>query len=298
MVGLLLSLAGASISLVLLIIEKKESRKRRAILALATAGFLVFLGQQFLSYFSAKASEQIFNSLNERTKEINTKTTRIDSTVTVMQLFMSKLTSTGIDKIGVRVESLDDLENLHAFEKGSPETWSVYLNWLMSSATGKKALKFTVNTNREYNYSLVLLYLMTDRNNHEFVRNIINSYSSWPHFPKSSDISSIESSDPLCDLVIFERNNGEILGFASAKDLLKNLTQLNNRQEFERALNSVNSDFKNFAINNLTSFHLSANGRSLEEVASSMINNNISQTVNDIDSKCYYLDLSNMFKLQ
>jgi len=42
MIGLLLSLAGASISLVLLIIDKKEDKKKRIILTLATTGFLIF----------------------------------------------------------------------------------------------------------------------------------------------------------------------------------------------------------------------------------------------------------------
>ncbi|MCD4747154.1 MAG: hypothetical protein K8R58_12730 [Bacteroidales bacterium] len=298
MIGLLLSLAGASISLVLLIIDKKEDKKKRIILTLATTGFLIFFGQQFLNYFSSKASDQIFKNLDDRTKIINTKTTRIDSNISVLQVLISKLDNTSIDKIGIVVKSLDDLENLYAFDKGNPEAWAKYQTWLMTPLNGKKALRFIVNTNRHYNYSLVLLYLMTDRSNLEFVRNTIDSYQNWSKFPQSSDWDLINSSKPLCDLVIFENHNGKIIGFAKAKELLENLYQIKNNQEFEYALNSENGDFENYATNNLTSFQISARGQSIEEVSTCMINENISETVSYIESVRYYLNLSLLFELK
>lgn len=298
MIGLILSIAGASISLVLLIIDKKKDKKRQIILTLATIGFLIFLGQQFIGYFSSKASAEIFKNLDERTKIIKAKTTHIDSTVSVLQVLISKLNNTSIEKIGIIVKSLDDLERLHAFDKGNPEAWNQYQDWLTSSIKGKKALRFVVNSNRHYDYSLMLLYLMTDGNNTPFVRRIIGSHSNWSNFPRSMDWSKVNSSTPLCELVIFENSHGDILGFAQTKDFLLNLNHIPDRQEFESALNSSDGDFLTYATNNLTSFYKSAKGKSLEDVSKSMIGENISQTVSDIDSKRYYLNLSSLFELK
>ena len=298
MIGLILSITGAAISLVLLIIDKKKDKKRQIILTLATVGFLIFLGQQFLGYFSSKASDEIFKNLDERTKVIKAKTTHIDSTVSVLQILISKLNNTSAEKIGIAVKSLDDLENLHAFDKGNPEAWNQYRNWLATPFKGKKALRFVANNDRHYNYSLILLYLMTDSNNSQLVRNTVRSYQNWSNFPEPNDWSNINSSTPLCELVIFEDSNGNVLGFAKTKEFLLNLNQITDRDEFESALNSSEGDFISYAKNNLTSFYKSAKGKSLEDISKSMIRENISQTVSDIDSERYYLNLSSLFELK
>lgn len=298
MTVLILSLAGASISLVLLLIDKKKDPKRRIILILASIGFLIFMGQQFLSYFSARASDQIFKNLDERTKIIKSKTTRIDSTVSVLQILVSKLGNTNIEKVGIKVQTLDNLENLHAFEKGSPEAWTTYVEWLKSPLEGERALRFVVNNGRHYNYSLVLLYLMTDGENEAYVRDVIRTYAKWHSFPKTNDWERIRNSNPECDLVLFENQQGEILGFAKTKELLKNLGQIGNKNEFTNALNNRNENFTDFALNKLPAFQLSAKGNTLEQVSRSMISENISQTVSEIDADTYYLNLSSLFELK
>ncbi len=166
-------------------------------MTLATTGFLIFLGQQFLGYFSSRASDEIFKKLDERTKIIKAKTTHIDSNVSVLQVLISKLDNTSADKIGIEVKSLDDLDNLHAFDKGNPKAWEQYHNWLKSPSKGKKALRLTVNYNKHYNYSLLLLYLITDKENSQFVSNKIRSFSSWSNFPHSGDWRVINSVSPF-----------------------------------------------------------------------------------------------------
>ncbi len=143
-----------------------------------------------------------------------------------------------------------------------------------------------------------MLYLMTDRNNYQFVDSIMKD--GWSGFPHSiNDSVKIHTSKPLCELVIFENKKGLVLGFAKTKDFLLNLYQIRNRKRsFESALNYNDSDFITYAANHLVSFSKSANGSSLEDVGMSMIRENISQTVSDIESGRYYLNLSSLFELK
>jgi len=301
MIGLLLSLAATSISFILLLIDKREDKKRQIVLSLATIGFLIILGQQFLSYFSSKASEQIFKNLDERTKIINTKTTRIDSNLSMLQVLISKMDKTSIKKIGVEVKSLEDLESLHAFNKGNPQAWEKYQVWLMTPSEGKKALKFITNAGRNYHHSLILLYLMTDMDNRDFVRFTIRSHAEWSIFPRASDWAGIDSSNPLCDLIVFENQQGNILGFAETKEFIKDIRyviQTQRTREFEQAMNIPNKNFTKYAMKNLSSFNISAKGHSLQDVSTSMIDKNISETVSDINSGRYYLSLSSLFQLK
>ncbi|PLX11818.1 MAG: hypothetical protein C0597_14520 [Marinilabiliales bacterium] len=142
MTGLILSLTGATISLVLLIIEKKESKKRKIILTLSTIGLLIFFGERFISYLSSKASEEIIKNLDNRTERIDYTTTRIDSNITLIQHFVANLNNTNIEKIGVEIKDLDDIERYHAFEKGSAEIWRTYYDWLINNPDEKKSITF------------------------------------------------------------------------------------------------------------------------------------------------------------
>ncbi len=99
-------------------------------------------------------------------------------------------------------------------------------------------------------------------------------------------------------MVVFENSEGNVLGFASTKEFLSNLNQLTDRNEFELALNSEQENFTSYATKNLTSFHISAKGNSIEEISEYMIKENLSQTVSDIDSERYYLNLSSLFELR
>jgi len=298
MITLFLSIVGAAISLVLLILDKKEDKKRKAILSLASIGFLIFLGQQFLSYFSAKASEEIITTLDKRTKIIDTRTTRIDNTVSVLEVLISKMDSSTIEKIGIKVKSIGQLEHLHAFDKGNPDAWSQYYEWLNEPIKSKKALRFIINDDKHYNFSLVLLYLMTDDNNPQFVRSKIQSYPEWSIFPSPSDWHKIISSNPLCELSVFENASGNLVGFAKTKELLRNLKQIENAREFEEAINSPELSFLDYATKNLNSFKKSVNGESLKEISKSMISANVSETVSIIQSEMYYLSLSSLFEVK
>lgn len=301
MIGLLLSLIGASISFIFLLLDKKDDKKRKLVLTLATIGFLTILGQQFLSYFSAKASDQIFQNLDKRTKVIDVKTTKINSRLSMIEVFISNLKSKSVDKIGIAVNTLKDLNKLNVFAKSNPDVWKKYRDWLLKPTQGKKGLKFTVNANRHYNHSLVLLYLITDENNRNDIEDIIGSYQAWSEFPKPDDKNLIESSKPLCDLVIFENKNGKILGFANTKELIENLMSLIDTKkidDFRKALNSSNEDFDRYAKRHLTSFRVSASGKTLEEVGSFMINQNIAETVTNIQDKNFYLNLSRLFEIK
>lgn len=283
--------------MVLLIIDKKEDKKRKIILTLATAGFLIFLGQQFLGYFSDKASAEIFENINKRTELINQKADTIDSNVSALKFLLTKLNHTSAAKIGLQVKSPRDLENLHAFEKGSAEAWRAYYSWLNSTTDGKTALRFTVNHGKNYHYSLVLLYAMTDAENSDFVQAKMESYTGWPNFPRESDWDLISRSKPLCELIIFEDGNGRILGFAKTHELLQNLKSIN-RNAFEYQLNSTSGNFLTFAQNNLSSFHKPTNGTTIQAVGESMIRENISETISTIDARMYYLSLSLLFELE
>ena len=301
MIGLILSLIAASISFILLLLDKKENKKTKVILTLATIGFLTILGQQFLSYFSSKASDQIFKNLDNRTKIIDAKATRIDSTVSMLEVLLLKLDSTSASKIGIAVNSLDDLDRLKAFEKGDPHAWRQYREWLIQPSEGKKALKFIVNVGRHYNYSLILLYLITDRDNQDSVRSIISSSSKWSNFPQSTNRDLIEYCNPLCDLVIFENERGEIVGFCKTKELIDNIMSLvrsNSPDDFEKALNDREESFDRYAKKNLPSFQMSAAGKTLEEVSSSMIKENIGETVTFIESQNFYFSLSSLFEIK
>lgn len=294
MIGLILSLLGASISFILLILSKKENASKRVVLIIATIGFLVLLGQQFLSFFSSKASDNII-------KEIRQTTTRIDSTVTLNQLMLSKLSSTTIDKIGIELQTPDDNDNLRYFDKGAPDFWDNYYTWLKTPFNGKKAIRFIVNNNRHYTWQLILLYLGTNDSNSEVIKQLLES--NWYNFGNNEeDWDIILANNPLCDIAVFEGNQGKILGFAKTKDLLLNLNSFKYDDEkkynFENALNFRNEDFVNFASANLSSFKISIEGATLEDLGKSMINANLGETIARFESKSYILQISSLFKLE
>ncbi|MFO7888737.1 MAG: hypothetical protein R6V04_00200 [bacterium] len=124
----------------------------------------------------------------------------------------------------------------------------------------------------------------------------------WLDFPTSSSDWHINNeSNPLCDLVVFENRGGKIIGYAKTTQLIKDLVHIHYNQDilrFENALNALDGNFQQYATNNLPAFHLSAKGQSLEDVGASMISNNLSETVVDLESKRYYLCLSKLFTIQ
>lgn len=63
--GLILGIIGASISFLLLILEKKEAKGKRTFLIVAEVGFLTLLGQQFVEHISSETSSRVIEDKNK-----------------------------------------------------------------------------------------------------------------------------------------------------------------------------------------------------------------------------------------
>lgn len=294
MLGLILSLAAASISFILLVLSKNKNSSKRIVLIIATIGFMIILGQQFLNHFSSKASSAIIANINKTT-------TKIDSTVSLNQLLLIKLDKTSIDKIGIELESPNQIDNLKYFDKGAAHYWKDYYAWLNEPFAGKKALRFVVNNNRHYTWSLMLLYLGSNTENGEVIQQTMRG--NWTNFGEQNEHwNMILAHPPLCEVVVFERKNGETLGFAHTSDFLRNMETFKNDREkihaFEDALNDSENDFKAFAASHLGAFNEATNGETLADIGNAMIDKNIGQTIAQYDSKNYLLQISSIFKLK
>lgn len=301
MLGLILALIGATISFILLLLDNRENKSKVVVLSLAVAGFLVVTGQQFISYFSAKASEQIINDIDRTTKKIDTTTSSIDSSITVLALIMEKANRTSVDKIGVAVTDYSSVTGLRRHDKESAHKWYGYRDWLMEEKDEKSSLVITVGQKRKYNYGLIILYCLLDENNGEFIETQIENNSFWSGFPNEEDKAVIRKSEPYCDLVLFENESGELLAFAETKAFLLDLIQIEDRKRMlEESLwrEDGGKSFLQFSNQSMVSIQKPANGNTLPEVSQSMIDNNVGATVSDFSEGRFYFQLSSLLVLE
>lgn len=300
MIGLILSLAAATISFVLLIIEKKEDKKRKVVLLLSTIVFMILLGQQFLDYFSSKASSKIIENISSRTNTIDTTTRRIDTTIASIQhLLLEKLRNKKYWEVGVEVNTINDLDMLGAFDKGTSEAWETYTRWLSASSTGKKGLRITVNDNRHYQPELLLLYLVTNNNNKNRLRGINRRHSDFMDPSSQDNLRMYYDFQPGCDFVLFQDKTGHLKGFARTSEFINDLLAIYPTEQigsFNMYINSPERDFTEFARRYIPSFNESASGNDIKSIASDMIRKNLGETISKIDSTSVYLNISTILK--
>lgn len=299
--GLILGIIGTSISFLLFVLEKKEAKGRRTFFILAGIGSLTFLGQQFIDHLSSETSNKVITDIKNKTELIAVTTEGIQEDVSLIQHLLAGIEKQSVDKLGIRINTISELNNLHAFDKGSPEAWLHYESWLMENSEEKTALTVYLDERHHYNSSLLLLYLITNEENRYKVEEIIGDYRKWYNFPENTDLSEVYNSDPGCDFLLILSKEGEVVAFAESRAFISDLLLLfdtDKTSDLEGVLREDLDLFLNFTYRYMTSVKASAPGKVPTEIARNMLEKNLNESVSSVEGSPYYFQLSSMIRAE
>ncbi len=275
----------AILSFISSLVLDKEKRKGILFFSLTSVGFLLVTLQVKQNHQSEVNKIQLL-------REIQSISTSTHSKVSNIQELLSQvLENVNPNDVGVELVVRDSLETIKSFDKEGADVWPEYKEWLLTHS-GTKSIDFYIGDEHSYNFSLILLYLMTSPNNQGFVE---NQLPDWSTFPGENHWPEILQSDPLCQYVVFRNSTGDqILGFAETRELLKDLSKLESRKDEFTSSFRDQSTFLTFAERDLESFERSVSGDGLEIIAKNMIANDQLRTINHINQGTYFFQLSKL----
>ena len=288
---LILGLIGATTSFIYLVLEKKDSDKRRILAVLASVGFIVLIGSAFADFTSSKASNETLNTILTEAKELDND---IDGVIAAINALKSHSAS----QIGVELRSIEELDrHIKGFEKGTTKLWEGYFEWL-ENTKGKKYLKLKINSNKRYRISLILLYLLSNKKNERKIKSIISDYGSWKEFPKVDQLKELMKGPILCEYMLFFNQNNKLVGFSKSDLLIRDLVTVKFSgltSEFEDYLNDQDKSFKQYAQKNLSSFTMALlSNNNSKEIAEELISNGLNESVTLLINRPYVFRLTDM----
>lgn len=291
-VKLFLGIVGATISFVFLVLEKQNSDNRKILAIVAAIGSLVLIGSASVDYISSKTSEETIQNILKEAEDIGNTTQYISEA-------LATLTNQPIKRLGIKLVDLHDLEeNFEGFEKGTPSVWISYFRWLRQTE-GHKFLKLTVNANRHYKVPLILLYLLSNENNENIIKPIIETYN-WLEFPSESQLKDFETNFFMCEYVLFYNRNDELIGSAKTKSFIRDLLHLKSKELnslFEKSIYSPEASFAEFAERNIPSFVKTIGTiRDSKELVRKLVLLGENESVTVLDSSPYVFKLTDIIQ--
>ena len=151
----------------------------------------------------------------------------------------ARLENASLSSLGhelVEIEKAVGHHALAAFQKGSPDEWQRFAQWLTDDPTTKAAipcLSMYVNSGHYYRIPLLLAYILTDAATSEDIEPIIQSGPQrWEAFPHAGDFfkdhghlltKPVESGDQRIGYILFYNGPDNLIGYADAMAFAREL---------------------------------------------------------------------------
>ncbi|MFX0201601.1 MAG: hypothetical protein ACFFCW_36255 [Candidatus Hodarchaeota archaeon] len=301
--ALVIGIIGAIVAFFLAITETIAKRKKtRYVFVLAILGFVILILQQVIQYSSEKSSSEIIGYIKQNVE---------DTRVTVDKI-AARLETVSLENLGKELVSVESNRQaaqsvMFAFSKGSPEKWPLYADWLSEMQQKKNSLPclyLTLNANKRYRIGLLLAYLLTGTDNRIrlAMHEIVGERDKWKVFPDNEFIKQFGIAPDAVQYVLFyDRNPSNMIGYADAKDFVKELLlyrSLGQSQKIETLFNSPQDDARKALRQKFSSVktHIVIE-RDISKIVNTMIEEDTSEIAVIDQQRRYLIKLERVIKL-
>jgi hypothetical protein len=311
---MILLLSGAVIPFLLALYERFTERKSlRIVLLLLSAGFIIPLTNNIVGEIQKRTSEQINKDAEARKQSMiqeisQTVVKNLDlskQSFSVLKGIESTLAGKSLGDVAVELAS-QDLDALHAFEKGDPAMLPSFVSWMdvtRNDPRKRVALSITVNADRHYNLGLILAYLLANTTNRgEIMSRIARGPDAWAKFPDDDFLRAQGGISPQVQFIVFyNRNKSQILRLADATTVARELL-LYRRQGLDNRIQTLLNRPGEATAQNLKRYFSAFDSNVFRadntfQAAKTLIENRASQGIIIYQNRTWLLSLATIIKL-